>query len=248
MGFGKASRLIITPLVFLSSCLTTQGVLERKLSVNPVEASIGRYSYLFDDTEREIERIRELAEDEDVSWFLSVLKEMRGEKLTRGLNKKIEERKFSEEDLLFVFTGAIHLNEFYFSLKDRFNVFFFSEVPYLLDEEEFSEISPFLFSQFLGGVGEGRFVRGRPNAIIYGDYHTEDFDFSGYFPNVSELKDLGIKRVFLAYERMRSEFIDLNSFENYLKRRSEVEENKSLLEYLREAENSGVKVEIFGLE
>jgi len=217
--------------------------LERKLFTNPVAVNIGRYENDVGELESAIKTSKNKIEKTKYKLY-DVVEGCRGDMLAENLMGKIP--SLQEEELLFVVVGAGHINSFYLKLKNKFNVYFFSEVPYLETKDSFLKLSPFLFAQY-SRKPENQKLDKRLNAVVYGDSHPEDFDFRNYFPSIQDFKEGGFKRIVFAYELLEtSGEISLDSFKQILESEGRIPKMKTFLDYLSEAEKAGIGVGVVG--
>ncbi len=246
----KLNELFLASCLALTSCSSTSiqrkqiESFESRFYTSPLKAVFPNFEF----SENELRALTMEAKREFPEQLLpyDFIPGCDGDILMGKLKEQIKDEKFDYRTLLFVFVGSGHLNSACINLNKEFNLFYFSEAPHTRDEET---ALYFLYdiSQFYRKHGYNlRLEDRKPNVIIYGDDYGFDFDFTGHFPTVRELKNLGIERIIFACEGIMPrddltvEDLDYNALTAM--------NDKYLFEYLKESEREGIRVKVLGIE
>jgi len=228
-----------------------------KLYLNPREAFIGVHKSEWDKKGFKLEKILKKAveymkeDDADMQKYKDEMydaaEEGRGAKLAYKLIEQLKDNDYQNENLLIVSVGANHMYAVGKRIDAKHNVYFFSEIPHVDNFKEFTE-EPLLYTSVYNFFNKKPFKQkinpDDPNAIIFGDDHTKDFDFIEYFPTAKELKKKGVKRIIFAQEGLKPGWCKLENITGIVK----LDKQKSLFDYLKRAEKEKIKVDVVGIE
>jgi hypothetical protein len=129
----------------------------------------------------------------------------RGYRLVCNLNTVLP-KELSNDTLIIILTGNLHTPKFEHSLNYKFNTYFFSESSYLDRESEHKEKAK-SFTELCvryHATSSKPYDSNKPDCIIFGDNHGEDFEFEKYMPTPETIKNRGIRKIIFAGEHYDS--------------------------------------------
>lgn len=127
----------------------------------------------------------------------------RGHRLVCNLNLP---KELNNDTLVIILTGDLHTPRFEWSLNSEFNTYFFNENSYLDSESEHKENAKGFAERCVRyhATSSKPYDSNKPDCIIFGDNHSEDFEFEKYMPTPETIKDRGIRKIIFAGEHYAS--------------------------------------------
>lgn len=187
--------------------------------------------------------------DREMHYLYDGYDNCRGDKLMQSLENQLTNEDYQKNNLLFIYTGEAHMNSARIALRDDFDMYFFAEWPNVADKETMKQalIKTLTALPYIRKAPEAKNSAGKPVAVVYGDTHDRDYDFSQHLP-VDELKKAGITSITLALE----DFPVRHSGKSLDWAKKEWEyfsfEAGKMYDYLKSAENAGIKIKVIGIE
>ena len=219
--------LLAAGLIFLSSCADNRF---RHFYRDPIKANVGKSCVDVDKTIKYT--AKEYEGDAKAEYYYDIKDGCRGDKLLDKLVKQMPD--LNENDLLFIFTGATHINTFNLAFKNQ--AYYFSEAAYIGPNVNY-------FLKYVRTKRTNK-IDNDCLTIVYGDDHNTNFDFRKYFPKIDELK--GVERIVFAAEHVYS--YDSGKGLDFLKEYNIYQDNTFLLKYLEKAMKKRIKFELIGIE